>query len=228
MYKAYKPSAYIVKDEDSLLFYDYVDAINYAKQREKLKKMLDSGELRVPLSIVEVFTRDDIERMNARVTMTPGEFKEWQMLYSVEDYWSHAEDDLKLSSYSRLNRRVFEGDVAQRVENTNMFAILWAKYNPERPMDTIKVIAEPFTVNDGDLVIGRDEHSANIHIIEGNPDIDENGKQLAVLLVDGKEDRFYANVSNDLPQGGDYGTMDDFYNDYRLLARREDLLKGDE
>lgn len=68
-------------------------------------------------------------------------------------------------------------------------------------------------VNVGDLVIRKGKHEAKVYFVEG---VDDDG----VLLVNGIKDEFY--TDEDDGAIGDE-TLDYFYENFRLLAKRENL-----
>lgn len=223
-----KPSAFIV---DKVLFYTLREAEEYVREQKMLQSGSSnlSGLPRHRFYIEALYTLENIEpSLTKKVKMNAKEFREWAKLYRIEDYWSLAERDLDLTGYKNLKERIFTGDLKTRVKNTNEFAALWGNYDPDNPEDSIELTPDEFTVDDGDLVISRGEFAADVHIVDGPADIDSEGKQTAVLLVNGIKDELYADLSEENPQGGDYGTMNDFYKKYRLLAKNSDLLKGDE
>ena len=67
----------------------------------------------------------------------------------------------------------------------------------------------------GDLVIRRGRHEACIYIVEY---VDEDG----ILLVNGVQDEFFTN--SDCRSINDE-TLYYFYNNFRLLVKRENLIK---
>lgn len=69
-----------------------------------------------------------------------------------------------------------------------------------------------FPLEEGDLVIRKGKHEAQIHIIEA---IDEN----SILLVNGVHDQFYSDNDEDASDN----TLDYFYSNFRLLTKKENL-----
>ena len=161
------------------------------------------------------------EVLNKRIKMTASEFKEFSKLAEYGNLYgvlSHLYDNSG-KEYPLLYKH-FSGD-----EDTIILANLWYSFDPKEPEHLIEVVPDPYRLHEGDLVISRGEHAADIHIVDGDPDIDSEGKMSAILIVNGIEDELYADPNEDSPYGGDYGDMEEFFRRYRLLSRSEDLIK---
>lgn len=70
---------------------------------------------------------------------------------------------------------------------------------------------EQWEVEEGDLVVKKGKHEARIHFVEGL-DTNVDGQITSILLVDGRADIFF-----------DSDCIDDFFNEYRLLVKKENL-----
>lgn len=70
---------------------------------------------------------------------------------------------------------------------------------------------EQYEVEEGDLVVKKGKHEAKVHFVE-SLDINDDGQITSILLVDGRADMFF-----------DSDCIDDFFNEYRLLVKKENL-----
>ena len=70
---------------------------------------------------------------------------------------------------------------------------------------------EQWEVEEGDLVVKKGKHEARIHFVEGL-DTNVDGQITSILLVDGRADILF-----------DSDCIDDFFNEYRLLVKKENL-----
>lgn len=90
----------------------------------------------------------------------------------------------------------------------------WFSNSSNHPIETLIRMKDGYTVNpkrwvvkEGDLVIRKGKHEAKVYFVEG---ADEDG----ILLVNGIQDEYYSDEDCNL---------DNFYEEFRLLAKKKNL-----
>lgn len=84
-------------------------------------------------------------------------------------------------------------------------------YNAKLP-----TVFNQWSIKQGDLVVRKGKHEAKVYFVEA-VDVDSRDNRVtSVLLVNGIKDEFYSYED---------GTIDWFFDQYRLLAKKEYLIE---